>query len=61
MPLDERTSWAIVMGSAMRMRLSGVAEDLLPRVRARFAHLLRDRAVDRMNAVSLIGIGRTAE
>jgi SAM-dependent methyltransferase len=61
MPLDDTTSWAIVMGSAMRMRLHGVAPDLLPQVRARFAELLRDRGVDRMNAVSLIGIGRTAE
>ena len=61
MPLDDTTSWAIVMGSAMRMRLSGVTESLLPRVRARFVDLLRTRKVDRMNAVSLIGIGRTAQ
>ena len=61
MPLDDTTSWAIVMGSAMRMRLSGLAESLLPKVRARFVDLLRDRKVDRMNAVSLIGVGRTAE
>ncbi|MGB3440293.1 MAG: methyltransferase domain-containing protein [Actinophytocola sp.] len=61
MPLDDATAWAIVMGSAMRMRLSGVHESLLPRVRARFVDLLRARGVDRMNAVSLIGIGRTAE
>ncbi|MFC4853358.1 class I SAM-dependent methyltransferase [Actinophytocola glycyrrhizae] len=61
MPLDDDTSWAIVMGSAMRMRLSGVTESLLPRVRARFVDLLRARKVDRMNAVSLIGIGRTAQ
>lgn len=61
MPLDDTTSWAIVMGSAMRMRLRGVADDLLPRVRDRFSELLRTRQVDRMNAVSLIGIGRTAE
>ena len=61
MPLDDTTSWAIVMGSAMRMRLAGVAESTLPRVRARFVELLRARKVDRMNAVSLIGIGRTAQ
>ncbi|MDQ3786253.1 MAG: methyltransferase domain-containing protein [Actinomycetota bacterium] len=61
MPLDDTTSWAIVMGSAMRMRLKGLPESLLPKVRARFVDLLRDRKVDRMNAVSLIGIGRTAE
>jgi SAM-dependent methyltransferase len=61
LPLDETTSWAIVMGSAMRMRLDGVAEDVLPRVRARFTELLRRHEVDRMNAVSLIGIGRTAQ
>lgn len=61
MPLDDTTSWSIVMGSAMRMRLSGVTESLLPKVRTRFVDLLRARKVDRMNAVSLIGIGRTAE
>lgn len=61
MPLDDTTSWAIVMGSAMRMRLGGVTDGVLPRVRARFADLLRTRKVDRMNAVSLIGIGRMAQ
>lgn len=61
MALDDTTSWAIVMGSAMRMRLSGVTARLLPKVRARFVDLLRARKVDRMNAVSLIGIGRTAQ
>lgn len=61
MPLDDTTSWAIVMGSAMRMRLSGVTESLLPKVRARFVDLLHARKVDHMNAVSLIGIGRMAE
>jgi ubiquinone/menaquinone biosynthesis C-methylase UbiE len=61
LPLDATTSWAIVMGSAMRMRLNGLADSVLPRVRARFADLLADRKVDRMNAVSLIGIGRTAQ
>ncbi len=61
LPLTEETSWAIVMGSAMRMRLNGLAESLLPRVRASFTDLLAARKVDRMNAVSLIGIGRTAE
>ncbi len=61
MPLDDDTSWAIVMGSAMRMRLSGLTESVLPKVRARFVDLLRDRKVDRMNAVSLIGVGRMAE
>jgi SAM-dependent methyltransferase len=61
LPLDDTTSWAIVMGSAMRMRLGGLAEHLLPRVRTRFAELLRHHKVDRMNAVSLIGIGRTAQ
>lgn len=59
-PLDDTTAWAIVMGSAMRMRLGGVTESLLPRVRDHFVDLLRTRKVDRMNAVSLIGIGRTA-
>lgn len=61
MPLDEITAWAIVMGSAMRMRLNGVAESALPKVRARFLDLLAARKVDHMNAVSLIGVGRTAE
>jgi hypothetical protein len=61
MPLDDTTAWALVMGSAMRMRLSGLTESLLPRVRARFLDLLRARKVDRMNAVSLIGMGRTAD
>ena len=61
MPLDDTTSWAIVMGSAMRMRLRGVADGVLPRVRVRFEELLRDRKVDRMNAVSLIGMGRMAQ
>jgi SAM-dependent methyltransferase len=60
MPLDATTAWAIVMGSAMRMRLNGVAESVLPKVRARFLDLLADRKVQHMNAVSLIGIGRTA-
>jgi len=61
LPLTETTSWAIVMGSAMRMRLNGLADSVLPRVRTRFTNLLADRKVDRMNAVSLIGIGRTAQ
>ncbi|MFI7679717.1 class I SAM-dependent methyltransferase [Actinophytocola sp. NPDC049390] len=61
MPLDDTTSWAIVMGSAMRIRLNGLPESLLPQVRTRFLDLLRDRKVDRMNAVSLIGMGRMAE
>lgn len=60
MPLDATTAWAIVMGSAMRIRLNGVAEDALPRVRARFVDLLVGHKVDHMNAVSLIGTGRTA-
>jgi SAM-dependent methyltransferase len=59
MPLDEKTAWSIVMGSAMRVRLNGVAEEVLPRVRARFVDLLVARKVEHMNAVSLIGIGRT--
>lgn len=59
MPLNERTAWSIVMGSAMRVRLNGVAEDVLPRVRERFVDLLVDRKVEYMSAVSLIGIGRT--
>lgn len=61
LPLDQTTSWAIVMGSAMRMSLNGLAESVLPRVRERFTALLADRKVDRMNAVSLIGMGRTAQ
>lgn len=60
MPLTPETAWALVMGSAMRMRLNGVAESLLPKVRARFLDLLADRKVDHVNGVSLIGIGRTA-
>jgi SAM-dependent methyltransferase len=60
MPLDETTAWAIVMGSAMRMRLNGLAESVLPKVRTRFLDLLTARKVDHMNAVSLIGVGRTA-
>jgi ubiquinone/menaquinone biosynthesis C-methylase UbiE len=60
MPLNEETAWAIVMGSAMRMRLNGVAESVLPTVRARFLDLLAARKVDQMNAISLIGVGRTA-
>jgi SAM-dependent methyltransferase len=60
MPLDDETAWAIVMGSAMRIRLNGVEPSLLPRVRARFLDLLAARKVHEMNAVSLIGIGRTA-
>lgn len=60
LPLDERTSWAIVLGSAMRVRLNAVGETLLPRVRERFEELLATRKVDAMNAVSLIGVGRTA-
>jgi SAM-dependent methyltransferase len=61
MPLDETTAWALVMGSAMRVRLNGLAESLLPKVRRRFLDLLADREVEQMNAVSLIGIGRTAQ
>ena len=60
MPLDATTAWAIVMGSGMRMRLNGLAESALPKVRARFFDLLTARKVDQMNAVSLIGVGRTA-
>jgi SAM-dependent methyltransferase len=60
MPLDETTAWAIVMGSGMRMRLNGLAESVLPKVRTRFLDLLTARKVDHMNAVSLIGVGRTA-
>jgi 2-polyprenyl-3-methyl-5-hydroxy-6-metoxy-1,4-benzoquinol methylase len=60
MPLDETTAWAIVMGSGMRMRLNGLAESILPKVRTRFLDLLTARKVDHMNAVSLIGVGRTA-
>jgi ubiquinone/menaquinone biosynthesis C-methylase UbiE len=60
MPLTRDNAWALVMGSAMRMRLNGVAESLLPRVRARFLDLLADRKVDHVNGVSLIGVGRTA-
>jgi ubiquinone/menaquinone biosynthesis C-methylase UbiE len=60
MPLTEETAWALVMGSAMRMRLNGVAESLLPKVRARFLDLLATRKVDHVNGVSLIGVGRTA-
>jgi SAM-dependent methyltransferase len=60
MPLDATTAWAIVMGSAMRMRLNGLAESVLPKVRTRFLDLLTARKVDHMNAVSLIGVGRTA-
>jgi hypothetical protein len=60
MPLTEEYAWALVMGSAMRMRLNGVAEGLLPKVRARFLDLLAARKVDHVNGVSLIGIGRTA-
>jgi SAM-dependent methyltransferase len=59
-PLTEKTAWSIVMGSAMRVRLIGVAEEVLPRVRARFVDLLVTRKVEHMSAVSLIGIGRTA-
>jgi hypothetical protein len=61
MPITDTTAWAIVMGSAMRMRLNGVAESALPKVRARFIDLLAARKVDHMNAVSLIGMGRTEE
>lgn len=60
MPVTEETAWALVMGSAMRMRLNGVAESVLPRVRARFLDLLATRKVDHENGVSLIGVGRTA-
>lgn len=60
MPLDETTAWAIVMGTGMRTRLNGLAESLHPRARARFLDLLTDRKVEHMNAVSLIGVGRTA-
>jgi SAM-dependent methyltransferase len=60
MPINDETAWAIVMGSFMRVRLNGLAESLLPKVRARFLDLLAHRKVDQMNAVSLIGIGRTA-
>ena len=60
MPLDETTAWAIVLGSGMRTRLNGLAESALSRVRARFLDLLATRKVDHMNAVSLIGVGRTA-
>ncbi|HEX6355211.1 class I SAM-dependent methyltransferase [Actinophytocola sp.] len=60
MPLNETTAWAIVVGSAMRTRLNGVAEGILPNVRARFLDLLAAREVAQMNAVSLIGVGRTA-
>jgi SAM-dependent methyltransferase len=61
MPLDDVTAWAIVMGSAMRVRLNGVMPSLLPRVRTRFLDLLAARKVEHMNAVSLIGVGRTAQ
>jgi SAM-dependent methyltransferase len=60
MPLDETSAWAIVMGSGMRMRLNGLAESALLKVRTRFLDLLTARKVDHMNAVSLIGVGRTA-
>jgi hypothetical protein len=60
MPLTDETAWAIVMGSAMRLRLNGVTPGVLPQVRARFLDLLTTRKVDHMNAVSLIGVGRTA-
>jgi hypothetical protein len=60
MPLGDETAWAIVMGTAMRMRLNGVAAGVLPKVRERFLDLLAARKVDHRNAVSLIGIGRTA-
>jgi len=42
------------------MRLNGVAAGVLPKVRERFLDLLAARKVDHLNAVSLIGIGRTA-
>jgi SAM-dependent methyltransferase len=61
MPLDETTAWALVMGSGMRMRLNGLADGVLSKVRKRFIDLLADRKVEHMNADSLIGIGRTAE
>jgi len=59
MPLDADSAWALVMGSAMRLRLAGV--ERVDRVRERFVDLLADRKVHGMNAVSLIGMGRTAE
>jgi SAM-dependent methyltransferase len=59
MPLDGTTAWAVVTGTAMRTRLDGLADSVLPAVRSRFIDLLAARGVDNMNAVSLIGIGRT--
>ncbi len=59
MPLDADSAWALVMGSAMRMWLGEVQR--LDRVRERFVQLLADRKLHGMNAVSLIGMGRTAE
>jgi SAM-dependent methyltransferase len=61
MPLNAATSWAIVMGSAMRMRLGGLDKSTIERVRVRFLDLLAARKVERMNAVSLIGMGRTGQ
>lgn len=59
MPLNQETAWAIVMGSGMRTRLNGLAESVLLKVRRRFLDLLARRKVEHMNAVSLIGVGRT--
>jgi SAM-dependent methyltransferase len=61
MPLGDTTAWAVVMGSSMRTRLNGVTPSVLPKVRAHFLDLLAARKVDQMNAVSLIGVGRTAQ
>jgi SAM-dependent methyltransferase len=59
MPLDADRAWALVMGSALRLLLTGVAD--VDRVRTRFLDLLVARQAHDMNAVSLIGMGRTAE
>jgi hypothetical protein len=47
------------MGSALRLLLAAVVD--VDRVRTRFLDLLVARQVHDMNAVSLIGMGRTAE
>jgi SAM-dependent methyltransferase len=58
MPLDADSSWALVMGAAMRAMLMGLTEETVERVRRRFVTLLAEADVDTLNATALIGTGQ---
>ncbi len=57
-PATEEFCWNFVLGSGLRATLSGLAPELVDRVRGDFMSLITDRGLHTVDATTLVGTAR---